>query len=136
MDSAARGKTSSACILKSANQNRNFLQVNPKCTAQDLLAILQDYYEQFNLVEEPPLGTKNPIFPTSPGYLLRRKKKKLIGGSPPRHSPDRVPPLNKHFAFFAGGFQNMEDLLRQLEALNKNCEKEINKNLKEVFLLV
>jgi len=116
-------------------QNRNFLQVNRQCTAQDLLAILQDHYDQFAPIEEPTLGVKTHNFQSSP-FLFKRKKKKVTSDSPHRSPNEKQATQNKFFAIFAQPAESHDELLRQLDDINKICEREVNKNLREVLLLV
>ena len=78
---------------------------------------------------------KNSNFQASP-FLLKRKKKKVSGESPHRAIVEKLNYQNKYFALFMHPINNMEDLLKQLDDINKICEREINNNLKEVLLLV
>ena len=128
-------ETWKACTSRWPNQNRNFLQVNRNCSAQDLLAILQDYYDQFAPVEEPTFGVKTHNFQASP-FLFKRKKKKVASESPHRSPNEKQGSQNKYFAIFAQPIDGHEELLRQLDDINKICEREVNKNLREVLLLV
>jgi hypothetical protein len=99
------------------------------------VAILQDYYDQFAPVEEPALGVKAPAFQSSP-FLFKRKKKKVSSDSPHRPPVEKQGNQNKYFAVFAQPIDGHEELLRQLDDINKICEREVNKNLREVLLLV
>jgi hypothetical protein len=135
MVSIDRERILKASTTKFFNQNRNFLQVNQNVSAQDLLAILQDHYDQFISPEDPPFGTKNPNFQTN-SFEFRRKKKKVAGDSPNRIITEKTGFQNKFFTLFINPFDCMEDLMSQLNDINKTCEREINKNLNEVFLLV
>lgn len=109
------------------------MQVNKNCSAQDLLAILQDHYDQFNGIEEQTLGVR-PNQPSAPNYCFKRKKKKSATDPSYKYAVDKLQSQNKHFNFFVQHFEGMEDLLRHLDDLNKTCDREPNKTLKEVCL--
>ncbi len=109
--------------------------MNRYCNAQELLAILQDYYDQFVSVEEPTFGMKIHNLNSSP-FLFKRKKKKVASDSPHRWTNEKQGSQNKYFAIFVHTIEGQEELLRQLDDINKICEREVNKNLREVLLLV
>ena len=109
------------------------MQAKKNCSAEDIYAILQDYYEQLAEMPEPALAARPE--PPLRRLAFKRKKNKLgmeggaAGGRPPTES---VPLSSKYFGIFAKGFESLDELLKEVDALNKNCEREVDPALQEV----
>lgn len=72
---------------------------------------------------EPPV--RRPPF--------KRKKNKLSPEAPSGRGAANVAPLSaKYFSVFARNFESLDELLKEVDALNKNCEREFDSGLQEV----
>lgn len=137
--SASTRDRSSICRVfyaRFAHQNSNFLRVNKNCSAGELHAIMQDHYELMQNLNDTPLGRHTYY---SPRQTAQKSKKKKFSSELEEKVQKRedVVSFQRMFSVFERPVRNLEALMTQVVALNKNCDgKDRNAILQEVRLQV